>query len=135
MDVLHHMLPGTFTRPGAGPRVVTATRSGSTITLTVDLNGHAGIAAAHGGALTGFVVSASPTMSSPIALTNAVVSGGNIVLTAGSAFPSPSYVKFIPTASTGTDQTTDNNVYSTNAATSDTLGLPLQPTPCAIIAA
>jgi hypothetical protein len=136
MDINHTLLPGTFTRPGVGPFITKAKRNGTTITLSLDLNGHAGIAAVNGAApLTGFVVSASPTMSAPITLTNAVVSGSTIVLTAGSNFPAPSYVKFVPTAANATDAATDNNVYSTNAATGDTQGLPLQPTACAIIAA
>lgn len=134
MDILTHM--GHSTVKGAGPRVVKATRSGTTITLTVDLNTHSGIAAQNGGSpLTGFLVSASRSMSSPISLTNAVVSGSTIVLTAASAFPAPSYVKFQPTAYV--EPSTDNNVYSTDLCVGDALsmGLPLQPTPCALIAA
>lgn len=135
MSMLTH--EGFTTVKGEGPTVVSGKRnSGTSITLKVDLKTHSGIAAANGGSpLTGFVVSASPTMSSPITLSNVVVSSGTIVLTTGSTFPTPAYIKFIPTAANSTDAANDNNVYSTDNVTGDSLGSPLQPTPYAIIVA
>lgn len=135
MDITRYL--GYTSVRGSGPRVVSGKRIGATITLQVDLNTHSGIAAANGAApLTGFVVSASSAMTSPLTISNAVVSGSTIVITL-SADPGAGrhYVKFIPTNSLldGSDLTNDNNVYSTDTATGDSVGLPLQPTACAII--
>lgn len=134
MDVLFN--DGAVAVKGNGPRLVTGRRVTTTITLPVNLNTHAGIAAVDGARpLTGFTASPNIDMSSPLTISNAVVSSGNIVLTL-SADPGadvPVYVEFQPTSATGTDATDDNNVYSTNLATGDAKGLPLQPTSAAII--
>lgn len=64
---------------GRGPRATTATRSGAVITIPVALGGAASIAAS--GGLTGFRVATDADLTTPLAISSAVLSGSNIIVT------------------------------------------------------
>ncbi|ARS27602.1 hypothetical protein [Sphingomonas sp. KC8] len=64
---------------GRGPRATTATRSGAVITIPVALSGAASIAAS--GGLTGFRVATDVDLTTPLAISSAVLSGSNIIVT------------------------------------------------------
>jgi hypothetical protein len=76
---------------GRGPTITGATRSGSTITLAVSLNGATGIS---GTGLTLYEVNtASDFTGTSYTVSSAAVSGSNIELTLGSAPAGPVYVR------------------------------------------
>jgi hypothetical protein len=83
---------GLTTVSGRGPVVTSVTRSGSNLTLNVDLKGSTGLAAQSG--LTWYEVnSASDFTGTSYTVSTAAVSGNNIALGLGSTPPGPVYVR------------------------------------------